>query len=89
MTHQCDVLVLGSGAAGLVAAVTAAPAGLRVIVAEKTAHLGGTTALSEGMIWLPCSHHAGAAGIADTPEDAIAHVRQVAGNAYDPGRTRA
>ena len=50
MTHQCDVLVLGSGAAGLVAAVTAAPAGLRVILAEKTAHPGGTTALSEGMI---------------------------------------
>ncbi len=89
MTEDCDVLVLGSGAAGLVAAVTAAHAGLRVIVAEKTPLLGGTTALSEGMIWIPRSHHAQAAGIADTAEDAIAYVRHVAGNAYDPAHTRA
>ena len=75
--------------AGLVAAVTAAEAGLRVILAEKTAILGGTTALSEGMIWIPRSHHAQAAGIADTADDAIAYVAHVAANAYDPDRTRA
>lgn len=48
--YDCDVLVIGSGAAGLAAAVTAAHHGLKVIVAEKHYHLGGTSAWSGG--WL-------------------------------------
>lgn len=52
-TLDCDVLVVGSGAAGLAAAVTAAHHGLRVIVAEKQAHLGGTSAWSGGWLWVP------------------------------------
>ena len=45
---ECDVLVAGSGAGGLAAAVTAARLGLHVVVAEKEPYFGGTTALSGG-----------------------------------------
>jgi 3-oxosteroid 1-dehydrogenase len=74
----CDVLVIGSGSAGLTAALTAAVAGQDVIIAEKTAYIGGTTALSGAAAWVPANHHAAAAGIADSAEDARAYIRAAA-----------
>ena len=50
---DCDLLVIGSGAGGLSAAVTTAHLGLKVIVAEKDPQFGGTTAWSGGWMWLP------------------------------------
>ncbi|CAD5109864.1 FAD-dependent oxidoreductase [Zestomonas carbonaria] len=50
---HCDVLVIGSGASGLAAAVTAAHHRLKVIVAEKESQLGGTSAWSGGWLWIP------------------------------------
>ncbi|MBK1789171.1 FAD-dependent oxidoreductase [Prauserella cavernicola] len=70
-----DCLVAGSGAAGLMAAITAASAGLRVLVAESGAELGGTTALSGGRVWIP-----GYRSAADTVEAGIRYLAQV----YDP-----
>lgn len=66
---DCDLLVIGSGAAGLTAAVTAAHHGLRVIVAEKAPQLGGTSAWSGGWLWIPRNPLARAAGIDEPPED--------------------
>ena len=50
---DCDLLVVGGGAAGLAGAVTAAYHGLKVIVADKASVLGGATSSSGGWMWVP------------------------------------
>jgi succinate dehydrogenase/fumarate reductase flavoprotein subunit len=72
-----DVLVAGSGAAGLVAALAAAERGARVLVVERGEAFGGTTALSGGRVWAPGNAHAAAAGIEDTAADAATYLRAV------------
>ena len=52
---EFDVLVLGTGAAGLTAAVTAGCSGARVALFEKGDRVGGTSAYSGGMIWIPAN----------------------------------
>ena len=51
--EEYDLVVLGSGGAGLTAALTGAIEGLRTLLIEKTEYLGGTTALSAGTCWIP------------------------------------
>ena len=72
--QSCDVAVLGSGAAGLVAAIAAADRGAEVAVFEKSPLLGGTSAMSGGIIWMPNNHLQAAAGIHDSREDALAYL---------------
>jgi succinate dehydrogenase/fumarate reductase flavoprotein subunit len=57
MDDDYDVIVLGTGGAGLTAAVTAAEEGARVGVFEKNTTVGGTTVYSGGMIWIPLNQH--------------------------------
>lgn len=83
---ECDVLVIGSGAGGLAAAVTAAVQGLDVLVIEKEPVLGGTTAQSGGWLWVPCSAHARRAGIDDSPEKVRTYLRHETGDRYDAER---
>lgn len=89
MQSECDLLVIGSGAAGLSAAVTAAHGGLRVIVAEKDAVLGGTTAWSGGWIWAPGNPVCAAAGTSDSAEAAETYLRAVLGTRFDAARVQA
>lgn len=69
-----DLIVLGSGAAGLTAALVASHRGLQVRVLEKTTLIGGTTAVSEGMVWAPLSRYAREAGVTDSDKAAIAYL---------------
>ena len=73
-TDATDVVVLGSGAAGLTAAFTAAREGARVTVLEKHERLGGTTSWSGGHVWIPCNPHMEEIGAADDPEEAVAYL---------------
>ncbi len=88
-TLTCDVLVAGSGAGGLAAAVTARHLGLDVIIAEKAPLFGGTTARSGGWLWIPGNPLERAAGIEDSLEDAYRYLAHEAGNAFDSERVMA
>ena len=76
-THQFDVVVVGSGAAGLSAALRAQYLGAKVLVIEKAPVIGGTTAMSGGCIWVPNHHHQSKLGVSDSPEEAMAYIRAV------------
>lgn len=70
-----DVIVFGSGSAGLAAALRTSVGGLKTLVAEKTGYLGGTTALSGAGTWIPANHHALARGVDDDTDQALAYIR--------------
>jgi 3-oxosteroid 1-dehydrogenase len=70
-----DVVVLGTGAAGLTAAIAAHESGARVGVYEKSEKVGGTSAWSGGQIWIPNNPHGRAAGKEDSREDALTYLR--------------
>jgi len=80
---ECDLLVVGSGAAGLSCAITAKKRGLDVVVIEKEPVFGGTTALSGGVLWIPLNAH----GRQQNPQDSLDAVRtymmQETGAYYD------
>lgn len=84
-----DVVVAGSGAGALATAVTAAKHGLKVLVLEKDAVYGGTTARSGGVLWVPCNPGSREAGIEDSLEAARAYLEQEAGPRFDPARVDA
>lgn len=72
-----DVVIVGSGAAGLTAGITAARRGLKPLVVEKAAVWGGTSALSLGGIWVPANQLMLKAGCQDSAENAIQFLRNV------------
>lgn len=81
--RQRDVLVVGSGGSALVAALAAHAAGAHVEVLEKSDQVGGTTAISGGLLWIPCNHHMLEAGHEDSTEDAITYCRVLAAGRSD------
>ena len=88
-SSDCDVLVVGSGAAGMSAAITAAHGGLKVVIVEKEPRFGGTTARSGGWLWIPGTSLARAWGIDESPEQARTYLRHEAGNSFDAARVDA
>jgi len=86
---ECDVLVIGSGAAGLAAAVTAAWHGLRVTLVEKDPVFGGATAWSGGWAWVPRNPLAQRAGIVEDIEQPLTYLRNELGTHFDEKRVKA
>ena len=86
---EFDVLVIGTGASGMATAVTAASQGLKVLVVEKGALYGGTTARSGGWLWVPGTHLASEQGIHETPGAAKAYLKDQGGTHYDEARVDA
>ena len=78
-----DVVVLGSGAAGLTAALAAAAGGADVGLYEKADLLGGTTAISGGIVWVPGNHLMDPAERESDPDEALRYLRALAGDALD------
>ena len=75
--HEYDVVIVGSGAAGLSAALRAGHLGANVLVIEKAPIIGGTTAMSGGCIWVPNHHHQARLGVQDSVDDAMNYIRAV------------
>jgi succinate dehydrogenase/fumarate reductase flavoprotein subunit len=83
---EVDVLVIGAGAAGMMAALVSAIEGLDVLLCEKSAQVGGTSATSAGTIWVPGTRLARQAGFTDTIADAKRYLDAVIGPAPDNRR---
>ncbi len=80
-----DAIIVGSGGAALTAATMAHDGGAEVVVLEKASMIGGTTAVSGGVVWLPGNHHMAEVGIPDSREDALAYLQRLTcGHEHDP-----
>lgn len=88
-TYDCDLLVVGSGAGGMAAAITAKLHGLNVLVVEKEAVYGGTTARSGGWLWIPGNPLAAREGFKDSKEQGRTYLQAEAGNHFDAARVDA
>lgn len=82
-----DLIVVGSGAAGLATAITAKKRGLSVAVLEKEPVFGGTTALSGGVLWVPLGPHSRKQNPADTREAARTYLMEETGTYFDAEAT--
>ncbi|NUW40262.1 3-oxosteroid 1-dehydrogenase [Nonomuraea rhodomycinica] len=86
---EYDVVVVGAGAAGMTAALTAARRGLSVVVVEKAPVFGGSAARSGAGIWIPNNEVILAAGVPDTPAKAAAYLARVVGDTVPAARQQA
>lgn len=89
MSEEVDILVVGSGAGGLTAAITAHEMGAKVLVIEKSDLYGGTSATSGGGIWIPCNHLMEKHGQSDTPEAALTYLNACIGDEVSEERLQA
>ncbi|MBT2586601.1 FAD-dependent oxidoreductase [Arthrobacter sp. ISL-95] len=88
-TVDCDVLIVGSGAGGMSAAVTAAFHGMKVIVVEKAEVCGGATSWSGGWAWAPGNPLAKAEGVYEDKETFRTYLREVLGDDYQADKVDA
>lgn len=82
-----DFVTVGSGGGGLVGALRAADAGCSTLVLEKQSLIGGSTAMSGGMVWIPNNPLMQAEGIEDSYVDGMAYFEEVVGDA-GPGSSQ-
>jgi len=83
LPETCDLLIVGSGAAGMAAAISARHHGLNPVIIEKSEYFGGSTAISGGAIWVPGNPIATAAGMPDSREAARTYIQGETGNLFN------
>lgn len=88
-SEEVDVLIIGSGAGGMTAAVTAAAGGRSVIVAEKAERYGGSSALSGGGLWVPGAPEQKRRGYEPDPEETVTYLRHITNGDVNEARIRA
>ncbi|MFY3694417.1 FAD-dependent oxidoreductase, partial [Achromobacter xylosoxidans] len=86
---EVDALVVGSGAGGMSAALTASVAGLDVLLIEKTDRIGGSTAISGGALWIPLNAQTEAAGHPDSFDKVWTYLQETVGAAASDEMKRA
>ena len=84
-----DVLVVGTGAGAMTAALRASHAGAAVLMIEKAAVYGGTSATSGGGLWIPDNHLMPEVGIPDSESDAIGYLASLTKDDVAPDNVRA
>jgi 3-oxosteroid 1-dehydrogenase len=87
--RSVDFLVVGSGAAGMTAALRAHDLGGETLVIEKAPVFGGSTALSGGVVWVPDNPLMARAGISDSTEEALRYLETVTAGSSNAARLRA
>lgn len=87
--ESCDLLIIGSGGASICAALAAKQAGATPLIVEKTDKIGGSTALSGGVLWVPNNSLMKREGVPDSFEEAWTYLEACAGDASSPARRRA
>jgi succinate dehydrogenase/fumarate reductase flavoprotein subunit len=86
--HQTDIVVVGSGGAALVAALAGSHRGAQVTLLERSRHVGGTTALSGGLVWVANNRHMRDAGVPDSVDEATTYVARLAAGRRRPDDIR-
>ncbi|QDQ99375.1 3-oxosteroid 1-dehydrogenase [Tomitella fengzijianii] len=84
--QQYDIVIVGSGGAGMTAALAAAKNGLRAVIIEKAENYGGSTARSGGGVWIPNNEVLRRDGVQDTPEAARTYLHSIIGDTVAPER---
>jgi Succinate dehydrogenase/fumarate reductase, flavoprotein subunit len=77
--REVDVVVMGTGGAALVSAILAHDQGAKVLIIEKADQIGGTTAFSGGVPWIPMNRYMKEAGIEDSREEALKYAKRLTG----------
>ncbi|AKK28809.1 FAD-binding protein [Mycobacterium sp. EPa45] len=87
--HSVDVLVVGSGAGGMTAALRADALGFDTLIVEKSAKFGGSSALSGGGIWVPGAPSQRKAGYSPHPDGVFEYLKTITGGLVSDERLRA
>jgi len=87
--HSVDLLIVGSGASAMSAALMAYDLGGAPLLIEKTDRYGGSSAMSGGGMWVPNNHLMADAGVEDTPEDAWNYLKTATAGVVPDERLRA